>query len=189
MKKRVFIVHGWGGSSTTEWIPWAVEALEKTGVKVVALNMPHPEKPEIHEWVNYLASTVGKVDENTYFIGHSIGCQTILRFLETIDTKIGGVVFVAGWFNLLNLESKEAEAIAEPWITTPIDLSKVRKNLPTSVVFLGDNDPWVPYAETKHEFEEKLGSKVVTVPGGGHITSDDGFGPLPLLLETFQTNF
>lgn len=41
----------------------------------------------------------GHPDENTYFIGHSIGCQSIDRYLEILpsETKIGGVVYVAGW--------------------------------------------------------------------------------------------
>lgn len=112
-----------------------------------------------------------------------------MRLLDAVDKKIMGAIFVAGWFDLINLEGLEAEAIAKPWIDTPIDFEKVRNDLPQSVVLLGDNDPWVSYEKTKNEFGAALGAKVVTIHNGGHITSDDGFGPFPKLLEVFWDNF
>jgi isopentenyldiphosphate isomerase len=102
--------------------------------------------------------------------------------METIDTKIGGVIFVAGWFDLENLEGPDAEAIAKPWIKTPINTEKVRSSIGFSVTFLGSNDPWVPYEKTKEKFEKLLGSEIITIHDGGHITSDDGFGPFARLV-------
>jgi len=186
MKKRIIIVHGWEGSPAGDWIGWATEAFRKKGYEVITPKMPDTDNPVIEKWVEHLKSVAGAVDENTYFIGHSIGCQAIMRFLETIDTKIGGTIFVAGWFDLKNLETKEAEEIAKPWIETPIDYAKVKANLVWSVVVLGDNDSWVPYEETKRNFETRLGSEVVTITGAGHITSGDGFGPFPQLIEIFE---
>src|SRR3989338_5705049 len=116
--KRVFIVHGWGGSSHSGWQPWLKTALEKLGYQVFCPDMPDTDTPIIDKWVNHLAETVGVPDSETFFIGHSIGCQTILRYLETIDTPVGGAVFVAGWFNLENMESDEEKETAGPWIET-----------------------------------------------------------------------
>ncbi|MFA6095748.1 MAG: alpha/beta fold hydrolase [Candidatus Paceibacterota bacterium] len=189
MKKRIVIVHGWDGGSDKDWMPWATEALRARGYDVVCPSFPHPENPTMEDWVPFLASRVGKPDRNTYLIGHSIGCQTIIRYLETIGAPVGGVIFVAGWFDLQNLEGPEAEDIARPWIERPIDLAKVRANLPKSVAILSDNDPFVPYDEARRDFAEKLGSEVVTMTSAGHVTSDDGHGPFPLLVETFEANF
>lgn len=112
-----------------------------------------------------------------------------MRFLETVDTKVGGAIFVAGWFDLQNLETTEEEEIAKPWIETPIDYEKVKAKLARSVVMLSDNDPYVPYEETKKDFEARLGSETITVSGVGHFTSDDGFGTFPQLLEIFENRF
>lgn len=188
MKKRIIIVHGWEGSPTGDWVGWATEAFQAKGYEVIAPEMPDTSHPIIEKWVNHLRSVVGAADKNTYFIGHSIGCQTAIRFIEILNTKVGGAIFVAGWFDLKNLESKEAEEIARPWIQTPIDYSKVKTNLAWSIVVLGDNDPWVPYEETKKDFETRLGSEVVTIHGVGHITSDDGFGPFPQLIQIFESH-
>ncbi|MBI4065905.1 serine hydrolase family protein [Candidatus Kaiserbacteria bacterium] len=189
MKKRIIIVHGWEGSPTSDWIGWATEAFREKGYEVVAPLMPDTDNPVIEKWVEHLKSVVGVVDKDTYFIGHSIGCQTIMRFAQTIDTKVGGAIFVAGWFNLTNLENKEAEDIARPWLQAAIDYEKVKMNLGKSVAILSDNDPFVPYEETKKDFETRLGSEVVTVHGAGHMSSDDDFGPFPQLIEIFESHF
>lgn len=188
MKKRVIIVHGWAGSPTNDWIGWATEAFRAKEYEVIAPEMPDTDNPVIEKWVEHLKSIADTIDENTYFIGHSIGCQTIMRFLETADASAGGAVFVAGWFNLTNQDEEETK-IAKPWIETPIDYAKVKANLLKSVIVLSDNDPYVPYEETKRDFETRLGAEVVTVSGAGHVTAGDGFGPFPQLLEVFEKYF
>lgn len=188
MNKRIIIIHGWGGSPTDDWIGWAAEVFREKGYEVVTPEMPDTNNPIIGKWVEHLKSVTGAIDGSTYFIGHSIGCQAILRFLETIDTKAGGAIFVAGWFDLTNQEEEE-KGIARPWIQTPIEYEKVKANITKSVAVLSDNDPYVPYEETKKEFETRLGSEVVTVHNAGHVTADDGFGPFPQLFEIFEKHF
>jgi predicted alpha/beta hydrolase family esterase len=184
--KRVIIVHGWDGSATADWIGWAAESFKSKGYEVIAPDMPDTKHPVISTWVPYLEELVPALDSNTFFVGHSIGCQTIMRLLERKNVKVGGAIFVAGWFNLVNLESDQAREIARPWIETAIDVAKVKANLDYSVAILGENDPWVPLAEARKDFETRLGSEVIVLPGAGHITSDDGFGPFPKLLEVFE---
>src|SRR3989344_3953132 len=116
--KRIFIVHGWDGFPENHWFPWLKKELEKLDFKVIVPKMPDSGNPRINAWVPFLEKSVGNVDENTFFIGHSIGCQTIMRYLEGLDDKqrIGGIVFVAGWFNLPFLKIKEEKAIVKPWL-------------------------------------------------------------------------
>jgi len=79
MKKRVFIIHGWGGSPEGGCLPWLKSELEKNNFEVLAPQMPNTEEPKIEEWVSYLSEFVGEIDENTCFVGHSIGCR-LVRF-------------------------------------------------------------------------------------------------------------
>ncbi len=44
--------------------------------------MPNTAEPKIETWVPFLEKLVGKPDKDTYLVGHSIGCQTILRYLD-----------------------------------------------------------------------------------------------------------
>jgi uncharacterized protein len=100
MKKRVFIVHGWDGYPEEGWFPWLKGELEAREFEVFVPQLPDPGNPRIYKWVPKLKEVVGDADEETYFVGHSMGCQTIARFLENLpqDLKVGGAVFIAGFF-------------------------------------------------------------------------------------------
>jgi len=183
--KRVFIIHGWSGSSEGDWIPWLKAELEKLGHEVITPDMPNTDHPVIAAWISSLAEAVGVPDDNTYFIGHSIGCQTILRYLETIQNKVGGALFVAPWFKLTNLDNDDPK-IAKPWEDTPIDFEKIKNVLPKSITLLSDDDPYVPLDETRNIFKEHLGAETVVIRGAGHITATDGFKELSEALHLFK---
>ena len=183
--KRVFIVHRWSGGANDDWRPWLKDNLESFGYQVFNLIMPDTHTPVIEKWVSHLAKEVGTPDEETFFVGHSIGCQTILRYLEMIDIKVGGAFFVAGWFDLINIEDEESREIARPWIENKIDLEKVKNILSKSFLFISDNDPYDCFELNKERFGE-INSEIIVLPGAGHITDDDGFRELPILLEKFD---
>ena len=188
--KRVFIIHGWGGGPQNDFLPWLGKEFEKFGYQVFIPDMPDTETPVIEKWVKHLSEIVGIPDEQSFFIGHSIGCQTILRYLESVKVEVGGAVFVAGWFKLENLEVEDAEdedakEVARPWIETSINLKKVAKALPKSTLIISDNDPYGAFEENKKKFRE-LGSKILVLHNAGHITADDGFSEAPVISKEFQ---
>ncbi len=102
MSKRVFIIHGWDGYPEEGWFPWLKKELDKRGFIVQIPAMPDTSEPKIEVWIPFLSKLVGQADENTFFVGHSIGCQAIIRYLQTLPDgiKIGGAVFVAGWYSV-----------------------------------------------------------------------------------------
>lgn len=169
--KRIIIVHGWSGSPNDNWLPWLGLEINKLGYEVIAPTMPDADRPIIETWVSHLAQVVGAPDEETYLIGHSVGCQTILRYLESIKTPIAGAIFVAGWFNLENLETEEEKKLAGPWIETPINIEKVKAVLPKSTLIISDNDDYGAFEENKKKFAEFV-TKTVVLPGRKHIVDD-----------------
>lgn len=168
MAKRVFLVHGWGGSPETDFLVWLKKELNNKGFIVEAPEMPDTENPNIESWVSHLSKLVGKPDKNTYFIGHSIGCQTIMRYIQDINIKVGGLLFVAGWFNLTNLGEDEVE-IAEPWLNTPIEYNKIKQNANKIIALLSDNDPFDCVEENAKIFKNKLGADVKILHNLGHF--------------------
>src|SRR5881296_1336098 len=81
---RVFIVHGWGDKPGDHWMPWLKGQLELKGFTVAAPAMPRTEAPAIGAWISHLRREVGETGEAAYYVGHSIGCQTIMRHLEQL---------------------------------------------------------------------------------------------------------
>ena len=183
--KKVFIVHGWDGNPSEGWFPWLKTELETKGFQVHVPTMPNSAEPEIDAWVSHLSNVVGDVDEKTFFVGHSIGCQTILRYLERLpaDKKVGGAVFVAGWFTLMNLKTDEEKEIAKPWLETPIDFEKIKQHTHKFFALFSDNDDCVPL-ENQGFFEKRLGAKTVLEHGKGHFSGGDGIKELSIVLET-----
>src|SRR5688572_24072221 len=180
--KRVIIVYGWASHDQDGWFPWLKRELENRGYQVDIPNMPHPMVPTIDDWVNALAEAVGQIDEDTVFIGHSIGCQTILRYLLTIDTPIRGAVFVAGFFKLEGLRTEMERRHAAPWMEL-IDTEKIRSVMPQSTAIFSDNDRFVSLEENAKAFEEKLESKIVIERNKKHFAGDQGIIELPSALQ------
>jgi len=178
--KRIFIVHGWGGYPAEGWFPWIKKRLEQRKFTVHVLSMPHSEKPIINEWVPFLRTAVGTPDKFTYFIGHSIGCQTILRYLETVQIVVGGAVLVAPWFTLTGL-TQEDKQIAHEWLETPIAFNHIKKIAKIQAIF-SDNDPFVPLDNIKL-FEQKLSAVIILEYQKGHIGGEDSILELPSALD------
>lgn len=147
--------------------------------------MPDPGKPKIKSWIDYLSREVGIVDEETFFVGHSMGCQAILRFLEklSVGKKIGGAVFVGGFFVLTNFaDTDEDKKIAKPWIENPINFEKVKQHTNKLAAIFSDDDPVVPL-NNKDLFEDRLGAKIIIEHNKGHFCKSDGVVELPSILE------
>jgi hypothetical protein len=179
--KRCFIVHGWGGHPGEGWLPWLNKELTKKGFKVENPAMPDSDTPEIHAWVAHLTNRVGKPDKDTYFVGHSIGCQAIIRYLQTINRPVGGSVLVAPWFTLKNLEAAE-KPVAKPWFDTPIDYAQIKKVSPKIVTIFSTNDPVVPLSNVPL-FEKRLGVKVIMEKNKEHFSGSEGIDELPSALK------
>ncbi len=184
--KRAFIVHGWDGYPEEGWFPWLKKQLEVWGFEVIVPQMPDAAHPHIATWVPALARAVGKPNANTYFIGHSMGCQTIIRYLETLPkgVEVGGAVFVAGFLrHITNLErDADTVAIDHEWATTPLDTVRVVAHLPQSAAIFSTNDPYVSL-ENRHDFREKLKSEIITLESRGHFSGSDGVTELPEVLD------
>lgn len=182
--KRVIIVHQWGSSSKNDWYPWAKKELEKLGNQVLVPEMPDTDEPKIERWIPVLAEIVGEPKETDILIGHSIGSQTILRYLENLSSgqKVNKVITVAGWFKLTGLGEEERD-IAKPWLKTSINFEKVKTKADKFTAIFSDNDLYVPLRENTQIFKQKLEAEIIIEKEKGHFTEDDGITQLPLLLD------
>lgn len=182
---KIYIIHCWDGTKEDGWYPWLDKELSNENNKVYRFNMPNTANPKIEEWVSFLDKQIETLDDKTYFIGHSIGCQTILRYLQTKDIcKVGGILFVAPWLDLLDyaIEDEESYNTAKPWLTIPINFEKIKKFTNNISCIFSDNDYFVSL-DQKDKFEELLNVKTIIVNNKGHISQDDNVYELKEILE------
>ena len=182
---KIYIVHCWDGTKDDGWYPWLDKQLSNENNIVYRFDMPNTTSPDINEWVSFLDSKVESLDENTFFVGHSIGCQTIMRYLQTKNMcKIGGILFVAPWLELLDfaIEDEESYNVAKPWLNTKIDFEKVKQFTNNINCIFSDNDYFVSL-DQKDKFEKLLDANTIVVSGKGHISQDDGVYELKEILE------
>ncbi len=184
MMKKVFIIHGWSGFPEEGWFPWLKKELEKIGFIAQVPKMPNPDTPTINRWVQYIKKIVSNPDKDTYFVGHSIGCQAILRYLEAIPekAKIGGALLVAPWLTLTNLETDEEKEIAKPWIETPVNFEKIKTHTNKFIAIFSDNDPFVSL-KNRELFKQYLNAEIFIEHNKGHFSGSDNIKELPIVLN------
>ena len=184
MTKKLYIIHCWDGTPEGNWYPWLKQKAEENGFEVVVPLMPQTEEPRIFNWIPKMEEVVGIPDEKTYFVGHSMGCQAIARFLGTLseNTKVGGAVFVAGFFKeLSNLDNNDiTRNVVKHWLDTPIDFEKVKSSINKSIAIFSDDDPYVPLSNVD-TYKDVLGSEIVVEHSQKHFSK---ITELPIALES-----
>lgn len=93
---NIYVIHGYTSSSQAEWFPWLKEQFKNSQVKIDILNMPDSDDPHLEPWLKHLRKNVLDIDENTIFIGHSLGCVTALRYILEKNIKIKGAILFQG---------------------------------------------------------------------------------------------
>ncbi len=165
--KRVIIIHCWEGYPNYCWYPWTKKKLEEKGFEVLIPEMPETNLPKFNDWLSKLSETTAIPNKNIYLIGHSLGCITILRYLESLkdNETIGGAVFVAGFTD--NLGYEEIKSFFE----SPIDFETIKIRCPKFVAIHSDNDP---YVALKHGeiFKEKLNAELIIKHNMGHFSGE-----------------
>jgi len=182
--KRIFIIRGLGGNRNEIWFPWLKKELKKINLKYYILSMPNTNKPKIKKWIAHIKNKVKKVDNQTMFIGHSLGGLAVLRYLQTLpkNEKIGGVIFIASPMKHINHLSKEEEIIAKPWLENDLYWNKIKNHTKKFVAIFSNNDQYIPINESNF-YKNKLKAKIIILKNKGHFIKKDGIKKIPILMS------
>ena len=181
--KRVFLIHGWEGFPEEGWRPWLRKKLEDKGSEVIVPAMPDTKKPTQEVWLPFLQGLVGTPTKNDFFVGHSLGCITILRFIENLKEgeKIGGAVLIAGFGADLKYNGYKHELAT--FFDATINWAKIRSHCTKFISIHSSNDPWVSI-ENSELFKQMLNAETLVIPNMKHFSGDDGVNELPIALES-----
>ena len=187
---QAILVHGLIGQPDNHWFPWLRKELGKRGIESCAPAMPHPFLPVKDEWVQTLKREV-KDPTNLLLIGHSLGCPTILSFLDGYrgKKKFPLVVLVAGFGRhfLSPAVEKHQERLLH-WHEKLLDFRRIRSKCKKFVCISSTNDPLVPYAEAVW-LAKQLKADLVTEKKFHFMTvAGHGVNELPSALDAIVCN-
>jgi uncharacterized protein len=186
--KHVYIIPSRGAGPRNHWYPYVERTLEAGGFTVHIPRMPNPEVPQQSAWLAAMSEQIHAVSEDTTLVGHSVGCQAVLRFLDSLPTgqKVGGVILVAGWVSVPNWKGRTAaqKAILNDWLNPPLNFANLAERSNHFTAIFSDNDPFVP-KENWEVCEKELHADIIVKHRAGHFEGEDAT-ELPEVAEAIR---
>ncbi|EAI3889978.1 TPA: serine hydrolase family protein [Campylobacter jejuni] len=180
--KHVYIVHGYGSDANYGWLPYTADTLRSLNNQVILPSFPNPNTPKLKEWLEFMRMHFTKLDENTYFITHSLGGIAVLDFLNSCDkdVKIGGLIMVSPFDEPLKILP-----ILDEFVQVKLDFKKLKKMVNHIVIISAKNDSVVPTSISQN-LSKKLNAQFIQTSTGGHFMESEGFNKLPLIIDIFK---
>lgn len=182
--RRFLILHGWQNHRPAgHWQRWLAEELRAGGEHVLYPQLPDPETPSLDAWSGLLRTELEMLgDGERVVITHSLGCLLWLRHAERARPaeRVDRVLLVC----------PAGPAALPPWLApfhaAPFDAAAVRRAARRTELVCTDADPWCPEGAATL-FGRALGLPTHVVPGGGHLSLDEGYGPWPAVATWART--
>lgn len=192
-KLKILVLHGLSGNSKENWLPWFKKTMEKKGYEVLIPDLPHADAPKMTEWVSALKKLDISKDDRLFVVGHSLGAPTAIEFINRSNLSVEKLILVAptgneqgeeNWKNLAKAGcSKKGIATIKEFNTSLKELSSIRKNVDQTVLYLSDDDPYIPLSVERSY--EALHPKVRQCSGYGHFNSGAGITSLDAIIDEF----
>jgi uncharacterized protein len=172
VSRRFLILHGYDNRRPPEhWHHWLAQSLRARGEQVVYPQLPRPEAPRFAEWADVLRAELSMMnDAERVVVCHSLGCT--LWLLAGAEPPVDRVLLVAPPSRRTVL--KLAPSFAE----RRIDAHAAGAAARATTLVCSDSDPYNPEGEGP-TLSEAIGARLQVVPGAGHLSVDDGYGPWP----------
>ncbi|MCP4354632.1 MAG: serine hydrolase family protein [Proteobacteria bacterium] len=187
MMKKVIIIHGTMGSPNGNWFQWLKEELSKQGYEVIVPQFPTPEEQNLQNWLEVLNQYIKEIEEGATLIGHSLGGAFILKFLETINFKVGSVYLVSSVIDFIQVSGEEClsktfNELNSTFVENELDWNKISRNINKINIYHGSNDPYVPVWHSEM-IQHNLGGELYIIENGGHLNSEFGYNSFEKLLS------
>jgi predicted alpha/beta hydrolase family esterase len=170
---NIFIFHGTEGHPKENWFPWLKQVLQNKGYNVIVPQFPSPPvvAAKISEWFDVLRDYEKYINEDTVFVGHSLGGVFTLRVLEKLEHPVKAAILVGapiGAKPILNYDRDNSFSGFE------FDWNSIKSKAKNFAVYQSDNDPYVGLDNGK-ELAQHLGIELSFIPNAGHFNKKAGY--------------
>lgn len=176
MRKKILLLHGWGGSDFPHWQSWLAGEIAKDYGCVNFLRLSNFDTPKLDVWSEELKSALED------FKPEIVVCHSLANTL---------------WFHLCN--SEELQTVEKLYLVAPPSLNckveELREFFPlktpkklyarNTLLITSTNDPYLSVEEAK-ALQDSLHVEMKILENAGHINSDSGFGEWEWMLQELK---
>jgi predicted alpha/beta hydrolase family esterase len=188
--RSFLLLHGYGSHRPPEhWQSWLGRELEARGYPVIYPQLPEPERATYESWAGALFTHLGELAE----LGASeriVLCQSLSCLMWFRASAESAITATLAPDRLVLVSPPARDRIPREasgfGILTP-DADALEASAATEIRFVGsDNDHAYNPQGVESTYAAPLGLPFDLVPGGGHISPTEGFGPWPAMLAWCQ---
>ena len=176
---KFFIIHGIYGHPEENWFPWLKKELEKKEYQVVVPIFPTPIGQSLENWLKVIKKYEDEINNETVFIGHSLGAAFILNYLEKSDKEVKATFLVAGYHKMLDNKFRE---LNKTFVDKQFNWGTIKSRCNNFFIFASDNDEYIPLKVTK-ELANNLDAELIIINNGGHLNKQSGYYKFTPLLD------
>lgn len=181
--KQAVLLHGTDGSDTDYfWFGDTKKYLDTHGYRIWWPLLPHTERPQLEENLDFLENNMPLLDEESIVIAHSSACPLVMTHLQCRKNPLKQVILVSGFYKPI-----DDEGFSELMLQNEeYDWSAIKSSAKEIIFINSDNDPWGCDDKQARPVAEKLGAKFVLAEGQGHMGSgsfNQPYREFPLLKE------
>ena len=177
--KRLLIIHGWMNHREVDhWHRRLVAERRRRGDVVAYPQLPNADLPTLADWLEIVQTELDLLhevnDSELIVIGHSLGCLTWLHAVQQLNfaEQISRVALVAP----ADPELCSDVSSFQIDVTDPAIKPALAKAAKSTIIIGSDNDEWTPRG-IPATFADPLDLPLELIPGAGHISLHDGWGP------------
>jgi serine hydrolase len=184
VSRRFLILHGVENRRPREhWQWWLAEELRRRGEQVLYPQLPSPSSPALAEWTTVLLAELAQLGGGErVVVAHSCGAPLWLLAAPEVgvELRVDRVLLVAPpGLAALAPAHRALLPVGIDWAA----VERASRCLP--VIVSSDDDPYCPEGPDgcRSLYTAPLGLEHVVIPGAGHLSIADGYGPWPAVLE------
>jgi predicted alpha/beta hydrolase family esterase len=178
--RSFLILHGVENRRPAEhWQYDLAQRLREGGEQVFYPQLPDPDRPAPAAWVEAIEAELAMMRGERIVVCHSLACAAWFHV-----SAGSGQTPVADRVLLVSPPGPEAfswEVIAA-FTPASLELTRLKLAVATPRLACSDNDPYCVEGAAD-VFGRPLGWDVDLLPGAGHVTISNGYGPWPSVLE------
>lgn len=178
MKKRVLIIHGWGGSAYPHWQAQLASDLIKDNYIVSFPNLPNMNNPKLDEWKTYIKKEIEHFKPQIV-VCHSLGNILWFKIVKEINISLEKLLLVAP-------VSKECD-IKELNTFFPYQASKDLKAKHV-LIAASTNDKYMNLEEA-YILQKEISADIEVFDDAGHINAESNFGKFDYAYDFVRKEF